>query len=97
MSEYLNTTNGVEQGGVLSPLLVSVYADELLSRVKKSVWMYAKTYFLWSTWICRWYLHDNPYTMHYGVCVKSVHHMQKDFIWSSTPQGISQSVIGKMA
>ena len=35
-SEYFSTTNGVKQGGVLSPILFSVYIDELLTRLKHS-------------------------------------------------------------
>ena len=35
-SEYFSTTNGVKQGGVLSPVLFSVYIDELLTRLKHS-------------------------------------------------------------
>ena len=31
-----STTNGVKQGGVLSPRLFSVYIDELLTRLKHS-------------------------------------------------------------
>ena len=35
-SKYFPTTNGVKQGGVLSPILLSVYIDELLTRLKHS-------------------------------------------------------------
>ena len=37
-SKYFSTTNGVKQrgGGVLSPILFSVYIDELLTRIKHS-------------------------------------------------------------
>ena len=35
-SKYFPTTNGVKQGGVLSPILFSVYIDELLTRLKLS-------------------------------------------------------------
>ena len=35
-SKYFSTTNGVKQGGVLSPILFSVYIDELLTRLKHS-------------------------------------------------------------
>ena len=36
MSRYFATSNGVKQGGVLSPILFSVYIDELLTELKKS-------------------------------------------------------------
>ena len=36
MSKYFSTTNGVKQGGVLSPILFAVYVDELLIRLKNS-------------------------------------------------------------
>ena len=32
-SEYFSVTNGIRQGGVISPLLYSVYADELIKRL----------------------------------------------------------------
>ena len=35
-SEKFNVTNGVRQGGVLSPLLFSVYMDELLEKLKEN-------------------------------------------------------------
>ena len=34
--DYFHVTNGVKQGGVLPPLLFTVYFDELLTRLKKS-------------------------------------------------------------
>ena len=36
VSEEFNVTNGVKQGGVLSPILFSVYIDGLLNRLKDS-------------------------------------------------------------
>ena len=36
MSHYFNTSNGVKQGGVLSPILFSIYIDELLYRLRQS-------------------------------------------------------------
>ena len=35
-SAKFNVTNGVRQGGVLSPLLFSVYMDELLEKLKEN-------------------------------------------------------------
>ena len=36
ISEYCTVSNGAKQGGVLSPLLFSVYIDELFNRLKLS-------------------------------------------------------------
>lgn len=36
ISQKFNVTNGVRQGGVLSPLLFSIYVDELLDKLKQS-------------------------------------------------------------
>ena len=36
LSQPFNVSNGVRQGGVLSPLFFSVYIDELLNKLKKS-------------------------------------------------------------
>ena len=36
MSDYFSTTNGVKQGGVLSPILFFIYIDELLTRRRMS-------------------------------------------------------------
>jgi len=36
MSHFFNSTNGVKQGGVLSPLLFNIYLDELLFKLKNS-------------------------------------------------------------
>ena len=35
MSDTFNTSNGVKQDGVLSPILFGIYFDELLYRLKK--------------------------------------------------------------
>ena len=35
-SGYFGVTNGVRQGGILSPLLFSVYIDELLNKLQNS-------------------------------------------------------------
>ena len=35
-SEPFDVSNGVKQGGVLSPILFGIYIDELMSRLKKS-------------------------------------------------------------
>ena len=35
-SNYFSTSNGVKQGGVLSPILFSIYIDALLTRLKQS-------------------------------------------------------------
>ncbi len=34
---YFNVSNGVRQGGVLSPTLFAVYVDDLLQKFKKIV------------------------------------------------------------
>ena len=36
MSSFFTTSNGVKQGGVLSPILFSVYIDEMLNRLSRS-------------------------------------------------------------
>ena len=36
LSESFGVTNGVRQGGILSPILFGVYVDELLNRLKRS-------------------------------------------------------------
>ena len=36
LSEYFGVTNGVHQGGILSPLLFNVYVDELLNKLQNS-------------------------------------------------------------
>lgn len=36
LSKYFSTSNGVKQGGVLSPILFAIYIDELLDRLKQS-------------------------------------------------------------
>ena len=36
MSKYFSTSNGVKQGGVLSPILFGIYIDELLKRLSQS-------------------------------------------------------------
>ena len=35
-SHFLNVTNGVKQGGVISPIMFTLYIDQLLLRLKKS-------------------------------------------------------------
>ncbi len=35
-SEWLNVTNGVKQGGVLSPTLFAIYIDGMLLKLKES-------------------------------------------------------------
>jgi retron-type reverse transcriptase len=35
-SEYFNVSNGVKQGGILSPFLFVIYMDELLSKLNGS-------------------------------------------------------------
>jgi len=36
LSEYFLATNGVKQGGVLSPVLFCIYIDNLLVKLSKS-------------------------------------------------------------
>ena len=36
MSKYFTTTNGVKQGGILSPMLFGMHIDELLLRLSQS-------------------------------------------------------------
>ncbi len=36
-SDMIITTNGVKQGGVLSPILLSIYMNELLKRLKQQL------------------------------------------------------------
>ena len=36
MSGYFNLSNGVKQGGVLSPILFTIYIDQLLIDLKES-------------------------------------------------------------
>ena len=36
MSKYFSTSNGLKQGGVLSPILFGIYIDELLSLLRNS-------------------------------------------------------------
>ena len=41
LSQPFNVTNGVRQGGIISPLFFSVYIDELLNKLKKIwIWVY---------------------------------------------------------
>ena len=53
-SSKFHVTNGVKQGGVLSPLLFAVYIDKLLVKLKK-VWYWLSHWesICWSIWICR--------------------------------------------
>ena len=37
LSQPFNVTNGVRQGGVLSPLFFSIYMDELLLKLKNPI------------------------------------------------------------
>ena len=40
-SEYFNVSNGVKQGGVISPIFFSLYIDPVLLTLKKSYHMTA--------------------------------------------------------
>ena len=53
-SDYFTISNGVNQGGVLSPILFSSYIDRLLILLKKSWnWMPFKWNLLWCLGLCR--------------------------------------------
>ena len=47
IGDKFNVTNGVKQGGVLSPTLFSVYMDDLFERLqKRGVGCYMGNYFV---------------------------------------------------
>ena len=49
----LIVTNGVKQGGVLSPILFIMYIDELLVRLFMSKsGCHINSYVLWCSWVC---------------------------------------------
>ena len=52
-SDYFTTSNGVKQGGVLSPILFSIYIDRLFDIIKKIWnWMPFEWHLLWCPGLC---------------------------------------------
>jgi hypothetical protein len=50
-SAFCKVTNGVKQGGVISPIMFVNYIDELLK--KTGYWLLCRQPVLWSIWVCR--------------------------------------------
>ncbi len=53
-SPMFEVTNGVKQGGDMSPILFAVYVDGLFHKLKKSeVGCQMSNYFIWMSFICK--------------------------------------------
>ena len=51
-SDYFTISNGVKQGGVLSPVLFSIYLDQLIVQLRLLGMGCYMNVFYWSIYIC---------------------------------------------